>query len=183
MSISSTTSQSTKAVSDANAFKYLTFCLGNEHYGIPILRVREIIGMIPITPLPRTPEYVRGVMNLRGRIIPVIDLRTRFGLAAGEATKESCIIIVDAHESETEQLLTGIVVDTVHEVQDIAAESITPPPEFGAAVPLDYVRAMGKAKDHVVVLLDIAEVLGAKVEMPPAESAAPSAEPALRKAA
>lgn len=152
---------------DSNAHKYLTFCLSNEQYGIEILRVREIIGLIAITPLPRTPDFVKGVMNLRGRIIPIIDLRRRFGLPDAEITKETCIIVVDATQGESsEQNLTGVVVDSVREVQDIPPEAVEPAPEFGCAVPLDYIQGMGKAKDKVVVLLDVGEVLDARSAIP-----------------
>lgn len=151
---------------DSNAHKYLTFCLGHEQYGIEILRVREIIGLIAITPLPRTPDFVKGVMNLRGRIIPIIDLRRRFGLPDTETTKETCIIVVDANTGEGEQSLTGVIVDSVREVQDIPTDSIEPAPEFGIAVPLDYIQGMGKAKDKVVILLDVGEVLDARAHVP-----------------
>lgn len=165
MAISNAQVQNARSA-DSNAHKYLTFCLGTEQYGIEILRVREIIGLIAITPLPRTPEFVKGVMNLRGRIIPVIDLRRRFNLPDAETTKETCIIVVDANSGEGEQNLTGVIVDSVREVQDIPAESIEPAPEFGLAVPLDYIQGMGKAKDKVVVLLDVGEVLDARAAVP-----------------
>jgi purine-binding chemotaxis protein CheW len=165
---------------NSNAHKYLTFCLGSEQYGIEILRVREIIGLIAITPLPRTPDFVRGVMNLRGRIIPVMDLRRRFDLPDAETTKETCIIVVDAANPESgEQNLTGVIVDSVREVQDIPADAIEPAPEFGMAVPLDYIQGMGKAKDKVVVLLNVSEVLDARSAVP--NDVMESAE--LRKAA
>jgi purine-binding chemotaxis protein CheW len=144
----------------ANAQKYLSFCLGEEHYGVEILRVREIIGLIAITPLPQAPNYVRGVMNLRGRIIPVIDLRSKFGLKPTEATKETCIIVMEGGDGTTgDAVVMGVIVDSVREVQDIPSSSIEPPPEFGCEVPLDYIHGMGKVKDKVIVLLDIVQVL------------------------
>ena len=147
-----------------NENKFLSFCLGNEQFGVEILRVREIIGLLAITPLPQTPPYVRGVMNLRGRIIPVIDLRQRFGLAAAEATKETCIIVLEATEQDGAQTVMGAIVDSVREVQDIARSAIEPPPEFGCEIPLRYLQGMGKVKDKdkdkVIVLLDITEVIG-----------------------
>ena len=152
----STTNGTTATVS-ANANKFLSFCLGAEQYGVEILRVREIIGLIAITALPQAPSYVKGVMNLRGRIIPVIDLRAKFGLPGVEATKETCIIVMDGGEGDS--VAMGVVVDSVREVQDIGRESIEPPPEFGCAVPLDYIQGMGKVKDKVVILLNIAHVL------------------------
>jgi purine-binding chemotaxis protein CheW len=166
MAISSTTSHSDDGAR-GNANKYLTFCLGDEQYGIEILRVREIIGLIAITPLPRTPDFVRGVMNLRGRIIPVVDLRRRFRLPDAETTKETCIIVVDAHRADGEQALTGVIVDSVREVQDIPSDAISPAPEFGLTVPLDYIQGVGKSKDKVVVLLDVGEVLDARSAVPP----------------
>ncbi|MDZ4754966.1 MAG: chemotaxis protein CheW [Phycisphaerae bacterium] len=165
MAISSTQLQSARDA-DSNAHKYLTFCLGSEHYGIGILRVREIIGLIAITPLPRTPDFVKGVMNLRGRIIPVIDLRRRFSLPDAETTKETCVIVVDASGGEGEQLLTGVVVDSVREVQDIPPDAIEAAPEFGCSVPLDYIQGLGKTKEKVVVLLDVGEVLDARAAIP-----------------
>lgn len=144
---------------EANTHKFLTFCLGVQEYGVEILRVREIIGLIPITPLPRAPEHVRGVMNLRGRIIPVLDLRARFALPAAAATKETCIVVVEGGEGSGDAGATGIIVDSVREVQDIAAGAIEPAPEFGASVPMGYIRGMGKVREKVVILLDIARVL------------------------
>ena len=156
------TTQSNSAAKGANENKFLSFCLGSEHYGVEILRVREIIGLLAITPLPQTPGYVKGVMNLRGRIIPVIDLRLRFGLPTSEATKETCIIVLETSEQDGSQTVMGAIVDSVREVQDIAPAAIEPPPEFGCEIPLRYILGMGKVKDRVVVLLDIAEVIGVR---------------------
>jgi purine-binding chemotaxis protein CheW len=158
----SSAAASTHEARGANENKFLSFCLGAEQYGVEILRVREIIGMLAITPLPQTPSYVRGVMNLRGRIIPVIDLRLRFGLPSVEATKETCIIVLESIEADGSQTVMGAVVDSVREVQDIAKSAIEPPPEFGCEIPLRYILGMGKVKDKVVVLLDIAEVIGSR---------------------
>ena len=143
----------------ANENKFLSFCLGSEHYGVEILRVREIIGLLAVTPLPQTPAYVKGVMNLRGRII-VIDLRLRFSLAAAEATKETCIVVLEANEQDGSQTVMGAIVDSVREVQDIPKSAIEPSPEFGCEIPLRYILGMGKVKDKVIVLLEIAEVIG-----------------------
>ena len=154
------TDTTTRDSRGANENKFLSFCLGNEQFGVEILRVREIIGLLAITPLPQTPSYVKGVMNLRGRIIPVIDLRQRFGLSAAEATKETCIIVLESAEQDGSQTVMGAIVDSVREVQDIAKGSIEPPPEFGCEIPLRYIQGMGKVKDKVIVLLDIAEVIG-----------------------
>ncbi len=149
---------------NANEHKFLSFCLGEEQFGVEILRVREIIGLIAITPRPQTPPYVKGVMNLRGRIIPVIDLRLRFGLAPTEATKETCIVVLEATDQDGPQTVMGAIVDSVREVQDIPKSAIEPAPEFGCEIPLRYILGMGKVKDkdrdRVVVLLEIAEVIG-----------------------
>ncbi len=142
------------------AQKLLSFGLGREEYGLDILAVREIIGLIDITPLPRTPEYVKGVINLRGKIIPVIELRTRFGMPSVKYTEETCIIVVDVPtEGEAESRLMGVVVDTVREVLDIPTTAIEPPPEFGCSIPMDYITGIGKVKDKVVVMLDTTKVM------------------------
>lgn len=139
------------------AAKYLTFRLGAEEYGIKILRVREIIGLMNITPVPRTQRYVRGVINLRGRIIPVLDLRTRFGMEAIGDTEETSIIVVDTDATETSQM--GLLVDGVCEVLDISAEEIEPPPSFGDDVDLRFLRAVAKCRGEVKLLLDTDHVL------------------------
>ncbi|MCE2882841.1 MAG: chemotaxis protein CheW [Planctomycetaceae bacterium] len=160
--IDRTTEGTTRESRGANENKYLSFCLGDEQFGVEILRVREIIGLISITPLPQTPPYVKGVMNLRGRIIPVIDLRQRFGLSSAEATKETCIIVLEAGDGDGAQTVMGAVVDSVREVQDIPPSAVEPAPEFGCEIPLRYIQGMGKVKDKVVVLLDIGEVIGTR---------------------
>lgn len=142
------------------AQKLLSFGLGKEEYGLDILAVREIIGLIDITPLPRTPEYVKGVINLRGKIIPVIELRTRFGMPSVTYTEETCIIVVDVPtDGESESRLMGVVVDTVREVLDVPKSAIEPPPEFGCNIPMDYITGIGKVKDKVVVMLDTSKVM------------------------
>lgn len=167
----------------ANANKFLSFCLGAEQFGVEILRVREIIGLIAITPLPQAPGYVKGVMNLRGRIIPVIDLRAKFGLDQVEATKETCIIVMEGGDATSgETVVMGVVVDSVREVQDIPRDHIEPAPEFGCAVPLDYIQGMGKVKERVVILLNISRVLST-TERDGLGAAVAQAEPgAARKA-
>lgn len=134
--------------------KYLTFVLAEEEYGLEILKVREIIGMMDITAVPRTPDFVRGVINLRGKVIPVVDLRCKFGMPTTEATDETCIIVVDVGNVEM-----GIIVDKVSEVLDIVSEDIEPPPQFGVSVDTDFILGMGKANNRVTILLDISKVL------------------------
>ncbi len=146
-----------------NARKVLSFGLGREEYGLEILAVREIIGLIDITPLPRTPNYVKGVINLRGKIIPVLELRARFGMPSIPATEETCIIVVDVPvEGESEVRLMGVVVDSVREVLDLPNEGIELPPEFGCSIPMDSITGIGKIKERVVILLDIARVMSPK---------------------
>ncbi|MDX2131712.1 MAG: chemotaxis protein CheW [Planctomycetota bacterium] len=151
---------------DGNHDKFLTFCLGKEEYGLPILSVREIIGLIDVTPLPQTPAYVKGVINLRGKIIPVMELRARFGLPFVAYTPETCILVVEvggeADGSGAFQL--GIIVDSVREVVDISRGNIEPPPNFGTSIPLSAIQGMGKVKDKVVILLNVNSV-GAKQDL------------------
>ena len=138
--------------------KYLTFALASEEYGLEILKVREIIGYIDVTAVPQTPAYVKGVINLRGQVIPVVDLRAKFGMEHAEVTDQTCIIVVEiAHGART--FSTGIVVDGVQEVLDIAGADIEEAPQFGAAVDTDFILGMGKIGDSVKILLDIDRVL------------------------
>lgn len=147
----------TEAASDVKdrAGKYLTFVLANEEYGLEILKVREIIGMMEITAVPRTPAHVKGVINLRGKVIPVVDLRLKFSMVEAEHTDETCIIVVDVDGVEI-----GIIVDRVSEVLDIAGDDIDDPPSFGTSVDTEFILGMGKADSRVTILLDIAKVLG-----------------------
>ncbi|MBP8911604.1 MAG: purine-binding chemotaxis protein CheW [Phycisphaerae bacterium] len=138
--------------------KYLTFALAHEEYGLEILKVREIIGYIEVTAVPQTPHYVRGVINLRGQVIPVVDLRAKFGMETTEVTDETCIIVVEITLGGRKSN-TGIVVDRVQEVLDIEADSIEEPPQFGASVNTDFILGMGKVGDSVKILLDIDRVL------------------------
>ena len=139
--------------------KYLTFALAHEEYGLEILKVREIIGYIQVTALPQTPHYVKGVINLRGQVIPVVDLRSKFGMDTADVTDETCIIVVEiAHNGR--KFSTGIVVDRVQEVLDIPGGNIEEAPQFGASVNTDFILGMGKVGESVKILLDIDRVLG-----------------------
>jgi len=140
--------------------KYLTFSLAGEEYGIGILKVREIIGMMSITPVPQTPEFVKGVINLRGKVIPVIDLRLRFGLDATAYTERTCIIVVEIH-GESGSIPMGIVVDAVSEVLNIRSADIENTPSFGVKLNTDFILGMAKTEGGVKILLDIDKVLGA----------------------
>ena len=140
------------------AGKYLTFALGPEEYGLEILKVREIIGYMDITAVPQTPSYVKGVINLRGQVIPVVDLRSKFGMETAEVTDQTCIIVVEITQSGR-KFNTGIIVDRVQEVLDIAGKDIEEAPQFGASVDTDFILGMGKIGESVKILLDIDRVL------------------------
>ena len=140
------------------AGKYLTFKLGGEEYGLEILRVTTIIGLMEITSVPDTPHYVRGVINLRGKVIPVVEMRSKFGLEATEDTNETCVIVVEVKRGEG-SVQMGILVDSVSEVLDIAGEEIEPPPPFGNGHTTDFILGMAKVDDDVKILLDIDRVL------------------------
>lgn len=139
--------------------KYLTFSLAGEEYGIGILKVKEIIGMMPVTPVPKTPPYVKGVINLRGKVIPVADLRLKFDMEEAEYTERTCIIVVEIKEGAG-YVLMGIVVDSVSEVLNIKSGEIEDTPAFGSGMETDYILGMAKTADGVKILLDIDKVFG-----------------------
>jgi len=138
--------------------KYLTFSLGQEEYGIGILKVKEIIGMMRITPVPQTPEYVKGVINLRGKVIPVIDLRMRFGMGENGYTERTCIVVVEI-DGQARKLHIGVVVDSVSEVLNIKGSDIEDTPSFGTALNTQYILGMAKTGGGVKILLEIDRVL------------------------
>jgi len=138
--------------------KYLTFALGAEEYGLEILKVREIIGYMDITAVPQTPHHVKGVINLRGQVIPVVDLRAKFGMETANITEQTCIIVCEIN-SNGRRFSTGTIVDNVQEVLDIAGEKIEEAPQFGATVNTDFILGMGKIGNSVKILLDIDKVL------------------------
>jgi purine-binding chemotaxis protein CheW len=133
--------------------KFLTFLLGREDYGVEVLKIREIIGMMDITSMPQTPDFVQGVINLRGKVIPVIDLRTKFGLPRAEYNEQTCIVVVDVG------MLVGVIVDTVQEVFDIPASDIEPPPRIAGDIDSTFILGMAKVKEGVKILLDIEKAL------------------------
>jgi len=144
--------------SDERAGKYLTFLIGKEEFGVGVLKVREIMGIQEITEVPQTPPYLKGVINLRGKVIPVIDLRLKFGLSAIDYTQRTCIIVVQVNSGAT-LLQMGIVVDAVSEVITLALGDIEDTPDFGADIATDYILGMAKIKGKVKILLDIDAVL------------------------
>ena len=141
-----------------NEGKYLTFALGAEEFGLEILTVREIIGYISVTPVPRTPHYIKGVINLRGQVIPVVDLRLKFDMAESEVTDQTCIIVVETVRDKKE-VSVGLVVDRVQEVLYIDGQDIDPSPPFGGSVDTDYILGIAKVGDSVKILLNIDKVL------------------------
>ena len=146
--------------------EYLTFIVADEEYGLEILKVREIIGMMDITKVPRTPPFVEGVINLRGKVIAVVDIRRKFELETVPVTEETCIIVVEVKGTEI-----GLVVDRVSEVRHIEQGSIEDAPSFGALLDADFLLGIGKTPENVIMLLDIEKVLGdvaraAAVEIP-----------------
>lgn len=138
--------------------KYLTFTLAGEDYGIGILKVKEIIGIMSITTVPQTPDYIKGVINLRGKVIPVIDLRLKFALASTDYTERTCIIVVEI-AGGSNSILMGILVDSVSEVLNIKSTDIEDTPNFGSRLNTDYILGMAKTGGRVKILLDIDKVL------------------------
>jgi purine-binding chemotaxis protein CheW len=159
MSIESTTSSTTLLKSQENcAGLYLTFQLGREVYGLQILKVQEIIGLMAITHVPRMPGFVRGVINLRGKVIPVVDLRLKFGMETQKDTDRTCVVVVQI--SQNGLIVTmGLIVDEVSEVLSVASSQIEPPPSFGTDVDTRFILGMGKVGDRVIMLLDVDRIL------------------------
>lgn len=151
------TGQSEESLAD-KAGQYLTFALGKEEFGLEILKVQEIIGMMPVTRVPQTPDFIRGVINLRGKVIPVMELRTRFALERKEDTERTCIIVVEVTWKES-KVTVGLLVDEVREVTEITKDQIEPTPSMGTAVDESFIMGMGKVNDKVVMLLDVDRIL------------------------
>lgn len=139
---------------DVEGGKFLTFFLGNEEYAIEILKVQEIIGLMPITPVPKMPSYIRGVLNLRGKIVPIMNLRSRFGLPEVDDTDETCIIVV-----QEEDYLMGVLVDKVSEVVDIETGNIEDVPSVGVSNHSEYLAGIGKVKESVKMIVEVHKVL------------------------
>ena len=138
--------------------KYLTFTLTDEEYGIGLLKIKEIIGMMPVTTVPQTPDFVKGVINLRDKVIPVIDLRLRFGMESIDYTDRTCIIVVEI-QGTIQTVQIGIVVDSVSEVLNVKGEEVEDTPTFGTKLNTDYILGMAKIEGGVKILLDIDRVL------------------------
>lgn len=153
-----TQTTATNAAARNRAGKYLTFKLGEEEFGLEILKVQEIIQMQAITRVPRTPEFVRGVINLRGKVIPVVDLRLKFGLDRADDTERTCIVVVQIRHAEN-VVVMGTIIDEVREVLDIPGASIEDTPSFGTSIDTEFILGMGKIGQSVKILLDIDRVL------------------------
>jgi purine-binding chemotaxis protein CheW len=148
------------AAAGEESTQYLTFFLAGERYAIAILDVHEIIEIVQITRVPMTPRYIKGVINLRGNVVPVVDLRARLGRDPAEVTKRSCIILVEvARDSEGDGQVIGMLVDEVNEILEIPPDHLQPPPDFGTDIRTDFIQAMGRVDDQFLVLLDINHVL------------------------
>ena len=138
--------------------RHLTFAVSNERYGINILKVQEIIGLSPITKVPKSKSYLKGVINLRGKIVPLIDLRLKFGIEEIPYNEKTCVIVVNVKKGE-DSISVGVIVDTVLEVIDFAPSDVEPAPEYGNGVDVEFITGMGKRDDNLNILIDIETVL------------------------
>jgi purine-binding chemotaxis protein CheW len=159
--MSSSTVERTQVQSLAG--KYVTFLLGTESYGIPVHTVREIISIMEPTPVPQMPEYVKGIINLRGRIIPVVDLRLKLQLSKFETTARSCIMVVEIQSANRVKTTTGLIVDAVQDVLNFSSKDIEPTPDFGSSLSTEFILGVAHAKSRVTTLLNIAAVVSATV--------------------
>jgi purine-binding chemotaxis protein CheW len=140
--------------------KYLTFALAQEEYGVPVLKVREIIKIMDITAVPRVPAHVKGVINLRGKVIPIIDLRLKFGMPAEDYTERTCIIVVEV-ALDTQRIMLGVIVDSVSEVLHISADEMEETPDFGERLDTAFMQGLAKIKGTVKIVLDLDRILAA----------------------
>ena len=147
------------SVRDKEESQYLTFLLGGEMFGIEILTIKEIIEFGSLTTVPMMPEFVRGVINVRGAVLPVIDLSSRFSRKPSEVTRRSCIVIIETHPQSDEKQDVGVLVDSVSAVMEIPASDIEPPPGFGARIRIDFISGMAKVNGKFVILLNVDKVL------------------------
>ena len=153
-----TSGAKTPVVAEASPAQYLTFQLGGEMFAVGILNIKEIIEYGTVTEIPMVPPFIRGVINLRGAVVPVIDLASRFGGKRSEISRRTCIVIIELSENDERQDV-GVVVDAVSEVLEIPASEIEPPPSFGARIRADFIRGMGKVNGRFVIILEVAKVL------------------------
>ena len=141
----------------ANTQQYLTFTLDEELYAVDVVKVREVLEVTPLTKIPRMPAFMQGVINIRGSVVPVLDLRLKFGMEQAERTVDTCIIVMDI-QAEDKTVTIGSLADSVQEVIDLDEENIEPPPRLGTKVDTDFIRGMGKRDDQFIIILDIDRV-------------------------
>ncbi|MDR4494418.1 MAG: chemotaxis protein CheW [Nitrospirales bacterium] len=152
--VETTETREVRTTNSSEDQQYLTFDLADEYYGVDILKVQEIKGYTTVTRIPNTPDYLKGVLNLRGTIVPIVDLRMKFGMGATEPTSFTVVVVVNVRNR-----VMGFLVDAVSDVLDLNAKNIQPPPELGSAVDINFVAGIGNANDRLVTLLDIDRVL------------------------
>lgn len=141
--------------------QYVTFYLGDELFGFEVTRTREILTLAPITKVPQSPEYLLGVINLRGQVVPVIDMRLKLGVPAGDETEETCIIVVEV-QIDGEVIVVGALADAVREVQDIRADQVEPPPKLGTSYKTEFITGMGKVEEHFLILLNLDRIFNSE---------------------
>ena len=168
--MSTQTASASPSTSNDLSGKYLTVGLANEAYGIAVLKVREIIRMLKITSVPQLPPYVKGVINLRGRVIPIVDLRVKFGLEAA-FTERTCIVVVQVRPASGQPVQMGLIVDCVEEVVTLTGQEIEPTPEFGCQIDTSYLLGLAKVKGQVKTLLDIDRVVAPEAVQQMAQAA------------
>jgi purine-binding chemotaxis protein CheW len=137
-----------------SSLQYVTFSLGEELFGVEVTRTREILSLTPVTKVPQTPDYLLGVINLRGQVVPVVDMRLKLGLTAGEDTEDTCIIVVEV-QVDGEPIVVGALADAVREVLEIRSDQIEPPPKLGTRLKTEFINGMGKVDDQFIILLNI----------------------------
>ena len=140
--------------------QYLTFRLGDEIYALEITRVREVLDYTHITKVPKVPEFMRGIINLRGGVVPVVDLKRKFDMGQTQRAVDTCIIIVEV-DVENESTMIGTLADSVREVIELSAEQIEPPPKIGSQIRTEFIKGMGKQDDHFIIILDINSIFSA----------------------
>lgn len=141
--------------------QYVTFSLGEELFGVEVARTREILSLTPVTKVPQTPDYLLGVINLRGQVVPVVDMRLKLGLVAGEETEDTCIIVVDV-QVDGETITVGALADAVREVLDIRSDQIEPPPRLGTRLKTEFITGMGKVDEQFMILLNIDRIFNSE---------------------
>jgi purine-binding chemotaxis protein CheW len=145
----------------SNSQQYVTFSLCEELFGVEVTRTREILSLTPVTKIPQTPDYLLGVINLRGQVVPVVDMRLKLGLTAGEDTEDTCIIVVEVHVDD-EQIVVGALADAVREVLEIRADQIEPPPRLGARLKTEFIAGMGNVDEQFLILLNIDRIFNSE---------------------